>query len=104
LLGVLILLLAGGLVVAGSGLAVQHRILTLPPIQFGVGAVRFAAFTTNTPNCRTPGGTGVPVSLCVPQSAHSPQEYFAIWMYTRSQRGVVPIEYAERLFLMPIHE
>lgn len=84
--------------------AVQRRAIAAPQFAAQLGPVRLASFTTTTPNCRSPAGSGMSNSFCSAWSINSNDEYFAIWLTVRSRRGAAPYERAHRLFVMRIGE
>lgn len=90
--------LAMGTVVTAA--AVQRRAIGAPQFSYQLGPARLAAFTTTTPNCRNPAGSGLNNSFCSAWSINSTDEYFAIWVVVRSRRGAAPYEQAQRLFVM----
>jgi hypothetical protein len=104
LIGVMAAALAGVVLASGGSAAIQRRIVAPPSFDLSFGSLRVRAFQTNIPDCRTPGGVGVPNSSCVSQSALAPDEYFAVWLLERSFIRGVPIERAHRLFIMRLDE
>jgi Tfp pilus assembly protein FimT len=94
--------LAMSAVIAGA--AVQRRAIEAPQFAAQLGPARLAAFTTTTPNCRNPAGSGLNNSFCSAWSINSQDEYFTIWLTVRSRRGAAAYEQAHRLFVMRIGE
>lgn len=98
--GAIIMLL---LVIVMSGViaigAVQRRSLTPPELNLTIGALRFTAFLTHTPNCRIPS-LRAGNSFCSTNSIHSTDEYYVVWMLERSRRNGVAYEEARRLMVI----
>lgn len=103
-IGSMIVVLVAAFTLTAGVLAVQRRVVTPQTLSLTFGDVTYRAFVTNTPNCRTPGGTGVPDSLCAPSSVFTTSEYFAVWRMTRVPRGSIAFELGERLFIMRLGE
>ncbi len=98
------MLLVAAFTLTTGAVAVQRRVVTPQTLSLTFGDVTYRAFVTNTPNCRTPGGTGVPDSLCAPSSVFTTSEYFAVWRMTRVPRGSIAFELGERLFIMRLDD
>jgi hypothetical protein len=85
--------------------AVERGVVGPPQFMVTLGPARLAGFVTRFPNCRAPRRVNSTVMCGASQSIFAgSEEYYAVWLTVRSQRGNVPYDQADRLLLLRLGE